>query len=105
MKKILFLVACVMVAVAAGAVVKPGVEVLRDGGFAQLQGKRVGLVTNPSGIDNNLKSTVDILHEAPGVQLVALFGPEHGVRGNAHAGDAVGDAVDPLTQGHRRAGL
>ena len=97
MKKILFLVACVMVAVTASAVVKPGVEVLRDGGFAQLQGKRVGLVTNPSGIDNNLKSTVDILHEAPGVQLVALFGPEHGVRGNAHAGDAVGDAVDPLT--------
>ena len=97
MKKILFLVACVMVAVTAGAVVKPGVEVLRDGGFAPLQGKRVGLVTNPSGIDNNLKSTVDILNEAPGVQVVALFGPEHGVRGNAHAGDAVGDAVDPLT--------
>ena len=97
MKKILLLVACVMVAVAAGAVVKPGIEVLRDGGFAELQGKRVGLVTNPSGIDNNLKSTVDILNEAPGVKLVALFGPEHGVRGNAHAGDAVGDAVDPLT--------
>ena len=97
MKKILFLVVSVMVAVTAGAVVKPGVEVLRDGGFAPLQGKRVGLVTNPSGIDNNLKSTVDILHEAPGVKLVALFGPEHGVRGNAHAGDAVGDAVDPLT--------
>ena len=97
MKKILFVVCVVMAAVTAGAVVKPGVEVLRDGGFAQLQGKRVGLVTNPSGIDNNLKSTVDILNEAPGVELVALFGPEHGVRGNAHAGDAVGDAVDPLT--------
>ena len=97
MKKILFLVICVLFVVTASAVVKPGIEVLRDGGFAQLQGKRVGLVTNPSGIDNNLKSTVDILHEAPGVKLVALFGPEHGVRGNAHAGDAVGDAVDPLT--------
>ena len=79
MKKILFLVVCMLVAVTASAVVKPGVEVLRDGGFAQLQGKRVGLVTNPSGIDNNLKSTVDILNEAPGVKLVALFGPEHGV--------------------------
>ncbi|MBR5101812.1 MAG: DUF1343 domain-containing protein, partial [Muribaculaceae bacterium] len=44
-----------------------------------------------------LKSTVDILNEAPGVKLVALFGPEHGVRGNAHAGDAVGDDVDPAT--------
>ena len=85
MKKILFLIVCVMAAVTAGAVVKPGVEVLRDGGFAPLQGKRVGLVTNPSGIDNNLKSTVDILNEAPGVQLVALFGPEHGVRGNGSA--------------------
>lgn len=84
-------------ALMVSAVVKPGIEVLRDGGFKQLQGKRVGLVTNPSGIDNNLKSTVDILHEAPGVKLVALFGPEHGVRGNAHAGDAVGDAVDPAT--------
>lgn len=84
-------------ALAASAVVKPGIEVLRDRGFELLVGKRVGLVTNPSGIDNNLKSTVDILNEAEGVQLVALFGPEHGVRGNAHAGDAVGDAVDART--------
>ena len=49
MKKILFVVCMVLAAVTASAVVKPGVEVLRDGGFAQLQGKRVGLVTNPSG--------------------------------------------------------
>ena len=96
MKKFLFIIMLSM-AFAASALVKPGIEVLRDGGFAQLQGKRVGLVTNPSGIDNNLKSTVDILNEAPGVKLVALFGPEHGVRGNAHAGDAVGDEVDAKT--------
>ena len=38
--------------------VKPGIEVLRDGGFEQLKGKRVGLITNPSGVDNNLKSTI-----------------------------------------------
>lgn len=80
-----------------GAKVKPGVEVLRDGGFKVLEGKRVGLVTNPSGIDNNLKSTVDVINEATNCQLVALYGPEHGVRGNAHAGDAVGDDVDPNT--------
>lgn len=85
------------VAMFATAQVKTGIEVLRDGGFKQLQGKRVGLVTNPSGVDRNLKSTVDILNEAPGVKLVALYGPEHGVRGNAHAGDAVGDAVDAKT--------
>ncbi|MBO7609729.1 MAG: DUF1343 domain-containing protein [Muribaculaceae bacterium] len=96
MKK-LFIILLSFAALVANAVVKPGVEVLREGGFAQLHGKRVGLVTNPSGIDNNLKSTVDILNEAPGVKLVALFGPEHGVRGNAHAGDAVGDEVDTKT--------
>lgn len=97
MKKILSIILLTVVAMSAGAVVKPGIEVLRDRGFKELQGKRVGLVTNPSGIDNNLKSTVDILNEAPGVKLVALFGPEHGVRGNAHAGDAVSDAIDPAT--------
>ena len=97
MRRISIILTIAMWAVMASAVVKPGIEVLRDRGFAPLQGKRVGLVTNPSGIDNNLKSTVDILNEAEGVKLVALFGPEHGVRGNAHAGDAVGDAVDSRT--------
>lgn len=53
------------VALGAAAQVKPGVEVLRDRDFDILQGKRVGLITNPSGVDNKLKSTVDILHEAP----------------------------------------
>ena len=60
-------------AMIATAQVKTGVEVLRDGGFKELQGKRVGLVTNPSGVDRNLKSTVDILNEAEGVKLVALW--------------------------------
>lgn len=81
----------------ASATVKPGVEVLRDGNFAQLEGKRVGLITNPTGVDNKLKSTVDILFEAKNVQLVALFGPEHGVRGDVHAGDQVDNSVDPAT--------
>lgn len=97
MKRLITSVIAAIAVLAAAAQVKPGIEVLRDGGFKQLQGKRVGLVTNPSGIDNNLRSTVDILNEAPGVKLVALFGPEHGVRGNAHAGDAVGDGVDAKT--------
>lgn len=81
----------------AVAVTKPGVEVLRDHGFRELAGKRVGLITNPTGVDNNLKSTVDILHEAANVELVALFGPEHGVRGDVHAGDNVDNTVDPAT--------
>ncbi|MDE6464403.1 MAG: DUF1343 domain-containing protein, partial [Muribaculaceae bacterium] len=84
-------------ALVAGAQVKPGIEVLRDNNFEGLRGKRVGLITNPTGVDNNLKSTVDILHEAPGVTLTALFAPEHGVRGDVYAGDHVDNAVDPAT--------
>lgn len=77
--------------------VKTGIEVLKESNFKILQGKRVGLITNPTGVDNNLKSTIDILHEAPNVQLVALYGPEHGVRGDVHAGDKVSDFKDPDT--------
>ena len=77
--------------------VKPGVEVLRDRGFEGLKGKRVGLITNPTGVDNKLKSTVDIFHDADGVELVALYAPEHGVRGDVHAGDKVDNFVDPAT--------
>lgn len=77
--------------------VKTGVEVLRDGGFECLKGRRVGLVTNPSGVDRNLVSTIDILFNAPGVDLVALFGPEHGVRGDVYAGGKVTDTIDPVT--------
>ncbi|MCC8112946.1 MAG: DUF1343 domain-containing protein [Bacteroidales bacterium] len=79
------------------AQVKPGIEVLRDNDFAALKGKRVGLITNPTGVDNSLKSTIDILHETPDVELVALFAPEHGVRGDVHAGDKVDNFVDPAT--------
>ncbi len=97
MKKILTALTAVALCLSAAAHVKPGVEVLRDGGFKSLQGKRVGLITNPTGVDNNLKSTVDILAEAPGVELVGLFAPEHGVRGDVHAGDHVENMVDPAT--------
>lgn len=86
-----------VVALAATAGVKPGVEVLRDNGFKQLAGKKVGLITNPTGVDNDLKSTIDILHDAPNVELVALFAPEHGVRGDVHAGDEFENTVDPAT--------
>ena len=77
--------------------VKPGVEVLRDRGFEGLKGKPVGPTSNPTGVDNKLKSTVDILHDADGVELVALYAPEHGVRGDVHAGDKVDNFVDPAT--------
>ena len=77
--------------------VKPGIEVLQERGFDVLKGKKIGLLTNPSGVDRNLRPTIDILFEAPGVQLVRLFGPEHGVRGDAHAGDATEDVKDAAT--------
>ena len=74
-----------------------GVEVLRQEGFECLKGKRVGLITNPTGVDSNLKSTVDILFEAEEVNLVALYGPEHGVRGDVVAGEKVNDQIDAKT--------
>ncbi len=77
--------------------VKTGIEALRDRDFRGLAGKRVGLVTNPSGVDRCLNSTIDILYNAPGVELVALYGPEHGVRGNVYAGGKVKDTVDETT--------
>jgi len=82
----------------SSAQVKTGIEVLRDSGFEALKGKKVGLVTNPTGVDSHLSSTVDILFEAQDVELKALFGPEHGVRGDAPAGVKVeGAAVDSKT--------
>jgi len=84
-------------AVKAQPKVKTGIEVLRDIDFAPLKGLRVGLVTNPTGVDHNLESTIDILANAPDVELVALYGPEHGVRGDIHAGDEVKDSYDPET--------
>lgn len=77
--------------------IKTGLEVLKEQNFKILEGKRVGLITNPTGVDNDLKSTIDILHEAKNVKLVALFGPEHGVRGDVHAGDHVDNSNDPST--------
>ena len=94
---LVFLVSSVFAAWAGNPVVKTGIEVLVEHDFQELKGKRVGLVTNPSGVDSRLRSTIDILHDAPEVDLVALYGPEHGVRGDVYAGEKIGDSVDPLT--------
>ncbi len=82
---------------APGPKVRTGIEVLRDSGFSILQGKRIGLVTNPSGVDSGLHSTIEVLNSAPEVNLVALFGPEHGVRGDKWAGEKEDDGIDPAT--------
>jgi uncharacterized protein YbbC (DUF1343 family) len=78
--------------------VQTGIEVLRDRSFDLLQGKRVGLITNPTGVDRQLRATIDILFAAKGVTLVALYGPEHGVRGDYAAGDIVDFYTDPQTK-------
>jgi uncharacterized protein YbbC (DUF1343 family) len=69
--------------------VKTGVEVLLERRLDLVSGKRVGLITNPTGADAGLVSTVDLLAGNPKVKLVALYGPEHGVRGDAQAGEYV----------------
>lgn len=97
MRRYILLIAAIAAMLMAQADVKPGIEVLRDNGFAPLKGKRVGLITNPTGVDNDLKATIDILNDAEDVELVALFAPEHGVRGDITAGAAVGNSVDPAT--------
>ena len=97
-KTLLLLFLCLSLSAQAQKIrIKTGIEVLKAQNFRCLEGKRVGLITNPTGVDNELRSTIDILHEAPNVNLVALYGPEHGVRGDVHAGDHVSDQRDPAT--------
>lgn len=78
-------------------VVRTGIDQLVAGGFELLAGKRVGLITNHTGRDRRGESTIDLLHRAPGVELVALFGPEHGIRGEAEAGERVASGRDART--------
>jgi len=72
-----------------------GVDVMERSQFAQVAGRRVGLVTNHTGRTRDGRSTADLLHGAPGVELAALFSPEHGIRGLRD--EAVDDDVDPAT--------
>jgi len=77
--------------------VKTGVEMLKAQNFSSIKGKRVGLITNPTGVDRNLQSTVDLLFHSKEIKLVALYGPEHGVRGDYSAGTSVANVKDPET--------
>jgi uncharacterized protein YbbC (DUF1343 family)/CubicO group peptidase (beta-lactamase class C family) len=72
-----------------------GIDVLERENFRRLKGQRIGLVTNHSGLDCAGRSTIDLLHHAEGVQLVALFSPEHGIRGTVE--ERVADTVDART--------
>ena len=75
--------------------VQTGLETLESEKFAALKGKRVGLITNHTGQDSQGRSTVELLAHAPGVQLVALFSPEHGIAG--HADEKISSSKDPST--------
>ena len=77
--------------------VVPGVEVLLSDSLHLIRGKRVGLLTNHSGRDRQGRSTIDLLFKAPGVKLTALYGPEHGIRGVAKAGEKISSSVDSAT--------
>ena len=81
-----------------GQTVKTGLEVVITSQFEILKGKKVGLITNPTGVDGDLRSGIDLIYNTPGIRLVALYGPEHGVRGEFTAGETIGSTVDPATR-------
>jgi uncharacterized protein YbbC (DUF1343 family)/CubicO group peptidase (beta-lactamase class C family) len=72
-----------------------GIDVLVRQNFVPLKGKKVGLITNHTGQDRDRNPTIDLLRQAPGVELVALFSPEHGIRGAVD--EKVGDSIDEKT--------
>jgi uncharacterized protein YbbC (DUF1343 family) len=95
----IFLAAQILIisCIVQGQPVETGLEILVKSRFEVLKGKKVGLITNPTGVDRNLKSCIDILFGAPGVKLTCLYAPEHGVRGEYAAGEFVGSTIDPST--------
>jgi uncharacterized protein YbbC (DUF1343 family) len=72
-----------------------GIDVLEAQNFAALQGKRVGLITNHTGVDSAGRRSIDVLAHAPGVKLVALFSPEHGIAGRMD--ETVANSSDEAT--------
>ncbi|MER6982215.1 exo-beta-N-acetylmuramidase NamZ family protein [Streptomyces carpinensis] len=80
-----------------GGPLRTGFERLAASGYAQLAGQRVGIVTNPTGVTRDVRHIVDVMHADRRVNLVAVFGPEHGFRGTAQAGGSEGRYDDPAT--------
>jgi len=77
--------------------VLPGIDTLLDRRLDLVRGQRVGIVTNHSGTNHDLRLTVDLLTGQPGVTVTALFAPEHGIRGDVAAGEKVASVTDPST--------
>jgi uncharacterized protein YbbC (DUF1343 family) len=81
--------------VTGGADAQNGIDVLHASGYTPLRGLRIGLITNQTGIDRAGNPTIDLLRSAPGVNLVSLFSPEHGIRGTIDA--KVADSIDEIS--------
>jgi uncharacterized protein YbbC (DUF1343 family) len=77
--------------------VRTGLEVALTDSLSAIQGKRLGLITNRTGVDASGRRNIDLLYHAPGVQLVALFGPEHGIATAGDAGENIASSVDSAT--------
>jgi uncharacterized protein YbbC (DUF1343 family) len=77
--------------------VTPGADRAAAAGWSLLSGRRVGIITNPTGVLTNLRTIVDEMHESGAVDIRAVFGPEHGFRGTAQAGESEGTHTDPRT--------
>ncbi|MGW7544411.1 exo-beta-N-acetylmuramidase NamZ family protein [Streptomyces sp. NPDC054770] len=81
----------------AHGTLKTGFDRLSAGGYTLLAAQKVGIVTNPTGITQDVRHIVDVMHADPRVRLTAVFGPEHGFRGTAQAGGSEGRHDDPAT--------
>lgn len=94
---VVLVLSCNRISAVAPPHVMPGIDVLKASHFEIINGKSVGLITNATGMTGDLQSTIDVLNEAQNVTLVALFGPEHGVRGDIEGGKKVPQYTDTKT--------
>lgn len=76
---------------------KVGLDIFVENGYKSFIGKRIGLVTNMTGVNSELNSSIDLFYEHPNIHLTALFAPEHGIRGDAKEGEKVASTIDPYT--------
>src|SRR5699024_1052437 len=73
---------------------KVGLDVFLENGYKSFIGKRIGLVTNITGVNSKLISSIDLFYEHPDIHLTALYAPEHGIRGDAKEGEKVASMIN-----------
>src|SRR5690625_2539129 len=78
-------------------ILKLGLDVFLEKEYKNFIGKRIGLITNMTGVNQKLIPTIDLFHEHPHINLTTLYGPEHGIRGDAKEGEKVESETDPHT--------